>query len=189
MKAPSIILSLLATSAQAFVFSPTCVRTYHKAIDKFDQWAQDAAAHICHQGCVFTAETYRDTFRTSHVRPTVQKGLERHLARLQISEEEMERMLQFADTYVETMLEECPPRGTAQPEQFDICRDRQTFDGCAGKMKARLPGMCWKYKSLILAHSDNESCRDISAALDEPLFWRLIEEEMDGYAAACPVRT
>lgn len=188
MKAHSIILPLLAASAQAFILSPTCVKAYHKTVNKFDQWAQEAAVHICNQGCVLTAETYHNTIRTGHIRPTLQKGLERHFARLQISEDEIDRALQFADTLVESLLEQCPPRGTAQPDQYDICRDPQAFDDCASKAKTRLPGACWKHKSLILAHSDNETCRDVAAVLDDPLFWRLIEEEMDAYAASCPVR-
>ncbi|PKY06069.1 hypothetical protein P168DRAFT_317566 [Aspergillus campestris IBT 28561] len=187
MKA-TILLSFLAASAQAFILSPTCVRTYNKAVSKFDEWVQDAAGHICHQGCVFTAETYHDTIRANHLRPAVQKGLERHLARLKVSEDEFEQMLQFADTYIETMLEQCAPAGAAERERFDFCNDPQALDACAVKMKTRLPSMCWKHKSFILAHSDNETCRDISAALDEPLVWRLMEEEMDAYAATCPIR-
>ncbi|XRM44279.1 hypothetical protein ABZX51_007426 [Aspergillus tubingensis] len=189
MKGVFLTICFFVASTNAFILSPTCLSTLNKAIGKVDQYVEEAIAHVCHQGCALTVDTYHDTIRTNYFDPVMNSIYECYFTNRDGSEDEKEQILQVTDTLAEKILESCVPTGTAHPEQFDICKDSEVTTSCGSKIKTQIPAILWKHKSLLLSLTDNETCRRGAATIEDPDFWTLIEDKMDAFARSCPMRT
>ena len=198
MRFSTFVLPLMAASTQAFVLSPTCLSTYHKALNKMDDYIQLIKAHVCDQGCVVSFQTYEEIIKEQS-RPALKKALADHLDRGQSSDADIEKMLEMSDTVSEMAVESCDklensktPAShgipSAKKGDADLCEDPSLYKKCVYKMKTKIPSIAWKHTSTISSFTDNKTCRKFSAALDDPEFWALFKESLDAYAQTCPTR-
>lgn len=199
MKITAFLVSLLASSASAFFLSPTCLSTYKKVNAHVDDYVKEIQARICDQGCALTYQSYHEAIKEQHARPAVKKIVDRYVPRGDKTQGDIDKLFEMGDTVAELALQECPklahstkvtPRAIegSAPGDGDLCEDPSFLDGCSAKLKSKIPSMMWKHSAYLMSLSDNETCRRVSAAADDPEFWTFLEGVMDEYAQSCPTR-
>ncbi|KAE8323849.1 hypothetical protein BDV39DRAFT_181648 [Aspergillus sergii] len=199
MKFSLLAIPILAAPIYGFFLSPPCLSAFNKLLGQTDNFQNDLQERICAKGCVFSAQTYEEISRDTHARPALKKVLTEYLGRVDNTDEDIEQLLQISDAVAELSLEVCykadadhipKHEGIASSKagDADLCEEPSRMKDCSDKMKAQILRLMWEYRSQLLSFTDDNTCKQLSQALDKPGFRHVFEEMMDNYASSCPTR-